>query len=39
MSQHTNVTIKSETLKIDLYAEYAAVEVHFNAHAVAAFRD
>ena len=28
----TNVTIESEILKIDLHAEYAAVEVHYRMH-------
>src|SRR5262245_35712803 len=28
----TNVAIESESLKIDLHAEYAAVEVHYRMH-------
>lgn len=30
--QSTNVAIESETLKIDLHAEYAGVEVHYRMH-------
>lgn len=30
--QSTSVAIESETLKIDLHAEYAAVEVHYRMH-------
>ena len=30
--QSTNVTIESERLKIDLHAEFAAVEVHYRMH-------
>src|SRR5438128_774547 len=30
--RHTDVAIENETLKIDLYPEYAAVEVHYRMH-------
>ena len=30
--RHTDVTIENETLKIDLHAEYAAVEVRYRMH-------
>jgi hypothetical protein len=31
-NKSTNVTIENENLKIDLHAEYAAVEVHYRMH-------